>query len=187
LSGAPELELVAPVEISAKKIRLQSGSLVLRHLASPKADKHVLLEGDALESSLTSIVTNGVDLTIAVTDRSEIVYPAIQFVEDRDSEPDDPALKEKFLRLKRILMHFRSHSKGALARYRYKIEHERVLGTESGPAILDRLLKDGIRTRDGSFYFVDPGNVDRHLGVSWDALKKGHLSEKLLQYLRAIS
>ena len=106
----------------------------------------MLLESDTLESSLTSIVTNGVDLAIAVAERSGIVFPAIQFVEHKESEPEDPTLQEKFLRLKRILVHFRSHGKGTLAKYRHKIEHTRILGTESGPAILDRLLRDGILT-----------------------------------------
>ena len=126
------------------------------------------------------------DLTIALTDRSGVFYPAVQFVEDRPPTPADSALHEKFLRLKRILVHFRSHGKGALAKYRGKIEHERVLGTRSGPAILDRLLIDGILTRDGSFYFLDPANIDKHLGISWDSLKKGRTSKKLLQYLSAI-
>ena len=186
LSGSPELELIAPVEISATKICLHSTSLVLRHMPSQTADRHVLLESDTLESSLATIVTNGVDLAIAVADGAGIVFPVIQFVEHREPNPEDPTLQEKFLRLKRILVHFRSHGKGALAKYRHKIEHARVLGTASGPAILDRLLRDGILTLDGAFYFLNPKNVDRHLGVSWDALRKGHSSEKLRQYLRAI-
>ena len=105
LSGAQELELIAPVEISAKRICLQAAALVLRHSTSPAVDKHVLLESETLESSVASIETNGVDLSIAVEDRSGIAYPAIQFVVDRESEPADPPLKEKFLRLKRILVH----------------------------------------------------------------------------------
>ena len=39
---------------------------------------------------------------------------------------------------------------------------------------------------DRSFYFLDPANLDKHLGISWDSLKKGRTSEKLLQYLSTI-
>ena len=186
LSGAQEVELLAPIKISATRIHLQSPVLVLRPKTGPTVDNYVALEADGLKSSVTSIVRNGVDLNIAVTDRSGVIYPTVQFVEDRAPTPADPALNEKFLRLKRILVHFRSHSRGKLAKYRAKIEHERVLGRESGPALLNRLLIDGILTQDESFYFLEPANVDRHLGVSWDSLKKGRTSEKLLRYLSAI-
>ena len=186
LSGAQEVELLAPIKITAIRIHLQSPVLVLRPMTGPTVDNYVTLEADGLKSSVTSIVRNGVDLNIAVTDRSGAIYPTVQFVEDRAPTPADPALHEKFLRLKRILVHFRSHSRGKLAKYRAKIEHERVLGRESGPALLNRLLIDGILTQDESFYFLEPANVDRHLGVSWDSLKKGRTSEKLLRYLSAI-
>ena len=186
LSGAQEVELLAPIKISATRIHLQSPVLVLRPSTGQTVDNYVTLEADGLESSVTSIERNEVDLNIAVTDRSGVIYPTVQFVEVRSPTPADPALNEKFLRLKRILVHFRSHGKGALAKYRYKIEHDRILGRESGPAILDRLLIDGILTLDGSFYFLDPANLDKHLGISWDSLKKGRTSEKLLQYLSTI-
>ena len=186
LSGAHEVELLAPIVISAKRIHLRSPVLVLRPSTGQTIDNHVALEANGLESSVTSIVRNEVDLTIAVADRSGIIYPTVQFVEDRAPTPADPALNEKLLRLRRILVHFRSHGRGALAKYRHKIEHERILGRESGPAILDRLLIDGILTQDGSFYFLDPAKIDKHLSISWDSLKKGRTSEKLLQYLSAI-
>ena len=188
LSGTQEVELVAPIKISAARIHLQSPELVLRPSSGSEQpdDNYVALDADSLESSVTSIVRNGVDFTIAVTDRSGVIYPAIHFVEDRAPTPADPALNEKVLRLRRILVHFRSHGKGALAKYRHKIEHDRILGRGSGRAILNRLLKDRILTQDGPFYFLDPAMVDSHLGISWDSLKKGRTSEKLLQYLRAI-
>ena len=187
LSGIQELEFMAPVEISAAKINLQAPSLVLRHPPSSAADKHVLLETYQVESTLTSIITNGVEFTIAVDDRSGLTYPAIQYVQQREAVPADPSLKEKYLRLKRILVHFRSHSRGTLAKFKKKIENERILGQESGPAILRQLLTDGVLTLDGSFYFLQPEKVDEHLGISWHDLRNGHTSQKLLEYLRSIT
>jgi hypothetical protein len=80
-----------------------------------------------------------------------LTYPTIQYVEDKQTLFRDPLLKEKYLRLRRILVHFRSHSKGALAKYRHKIEHERVLRNALGENILRQLMKDKILTLDGSF------------------------------------
>ena len=145
------------------------------------------LETYQVESTLTSIITNGVEFTIAVDDRSGLTYPAIQYVQQREAVPADPSLKEKYLRLKRILVHFRSHSRGTLAKFKKKIENERILGQESGPAILRQLLTDGVLTLDGSFYFLQPEKVDEHLGISWHDLRNGHTSQKLLEYLRSIT
>ena len=83
-------------------------------------------------------------------------------------------------------MHFRSHSRGSLAKYKHKIEHWRVLGDDTGWAILGRLVKDGILTFSGNFYFLQPENVNAHLGISWEDLRKGRTSAKLLQYLGSL-
>jgi hypothetical protein len=187
LSGAQELEFTAPVEISAAKINLQSPALVLRHPPRILPGNHVLLDAASVVSTVSSIATNGVELIVAVSDRGALTYPLIQHVQEAEQLPPDPLLKEKYLRLKRILVHFRSHSRGSLAKYKRKIEHERVLRNETGRAILRQLLNDRVLILDGDFYFIQPENVDRHLGVSWLDLRKGRTSQKLLQYLRSIN
>jgi hypothetical protein len=188
LSGAEELELTAPVEISAATIDLQSPALVLRYPPKIVPDEnHVLLDATSIASTVGSIVTNGVELVLAVSDRAGLSYPSIQYVQDKQPLPSDHLLKEKYLRLRRILVHFRSHSRGSLAKYKHKVDNERVAGNETGRAILRQLLKDHILTLDGAFYFIEPENVDKHLGVSWHDLIKGRTSEKLVQYLREIN
>ena len=143
-------------------------------------------EADILESTVEKIVSNGIDLVFSIADRSGLTYPVIRYVEDRKVHIHDPLLKEKYLRLRRILVHFRSHSKGALAKYRPKIEHERVLRNALGESILNRCLKDKILILDGSFYFLQPDAVHAHLGISYDDLSKGRTSEKLVQFLESI-
>jgi hypothetical protein len=187
VGGAAELEFTAPVEISAAKIRLQAATLILRPPFSSEREKHVVLEAGILESSVGSILTNGVQLVLAVADRAGLGHPAFQYVEERRVLSTDPLLREKYLRLCRILVHFRSHRRGRLAKYKYKVEHWRVLGNDTGWAILRRCLKDGILTLEGSFYFLQPENVDKHLGISWPDLRKGRTSPKLEEYLRSVN
>jgi hypothetical protein len=187
LAGSQELEFTAPVEISAAKISLQCPALVLRPPASPSTDRHVLLEATSMESTVSSILTNEVELILAVSDRAGLTYPIIKYAEQKEQLPPDPLLKEKYLRLRKILMHFRAHGKEKLAKYKHKIEHERVLRNETGWAILRQLVQDGILTPSGKFYFLQPENVDRHLGVSYIDLRKGRTSDKLLQYLKAVN
>lgn len=186
ISSAQELEFTVPVEVSATKITLQAPALILRPPMAVGLDRHVLLEADVLSCALERIATNGLELELAVTDRSGLGYPVIQYVKQRGAFTHDRDLQEKYLRLRRILFQFRSHSRGTMARYKQKIEHEHVLKNALGKAILDRLLHDGVLTLDGSFYFLQPENVNKHLGISWIDLRKGRTSTRLEQYLRLV-
>ena len=186
LGGAREVELTAPIEINAGTIDIRSKSLVVRPQASASAEKYVILQAGKVKSSTTSLTMAGVDLTIAVEDTSGLQYPLVQHMERKAKSPQDPAIREKYLRLRKILTHFRSHSKGAMAKYRDKIENERVAGNSIGQAVLSRLLEDGVLILKDPMYFIQTDQVDRFLGISWTNLRKGDTSDKLLQYLRAI-
>jgi hypothetical protein len=129
LFGAQELEFTAPVLISADKIGLQSPTLTVRPTAGSGEDNYVVLEAERIESTVGNILTNGAELVLAVGDRIGMTYPAIRYVTERNAFGRDAQMGEKYLRLRRILGHFRSHSKGALAKYKHKIEHERVAVT----------------------------------------------------------
>jgi len=186
LSSGQELDFTAPVEITASKISLRSPSIILRPPIGGTADKHVLLEADSINCTVEAIATNGLEFVLTVADRSGLTYPAIKYVKQKDVFDKGSALQEKYLRVRRILVQFRSHSRGTMARYKGKIEHERILRNDLGWIILDRLLKDGILTRDGSFYFLQPESVDKHLGISYIDLRKGLTSPRLKQYLQSI-
>jgi hypothetical protein len=186
LRGSREVELTAPIEICAEVIEIPAQSLVLRPQASSSAEKYVILQAGKVRADVTSLTAAGVDFTIAVEDTSGLQYPLVQYMQKRATTPKDPAVREKYLRLRKILTHFRSHSKGAMAKYRDKIENERVAGNEIGGAVLKQLLRDGILTLKDPLYFIQTDQVDKFLGISWPDLRKGGMSEKLLQYLRSI-
>jgi hypothetical protein len=186
LSGT-ELELTAPVEIYAKRILLESADLVLRHPPDPTEDTQVLLAAERVDSVVGNIVTNGVRLILAVADRSGLAYPAIRYAVETARLPQDPLLSEKYLRLRKILVLFRSHSRGSLAKLKDKIETERIGGNPVGAAIMARLIQDDVLYREGKFYFLVPENIDKHLGISYMDLRRGEISERLLDYLRAVN
>jgi hypothetical protein len=144
LGGVREVELTAPIEINAATINIQSKSLVMRPQASASAEKHILLQAGKVTSAVTSVAMTGVDFIVAVEDMSGLQYPIVQYVQKKTTPPQDPALREKYLRLRKILTHFRSHSKGAMAKYRDKIENPRVAGNPIGSAVLKQLVHDGV-------------------------------------------
>jgi hypothetical protein len=189
LGGAQELELTSPLEITAREVTLDAKGLILK--APLHKDKEgiseVIMNSERLDSHIQTITTNGVPLVFALQDTSAVAYPAIQYVERVSRLPADPVLSQKYFRLKRILMEFRSHKKGALAKYKYKIEHERVLKNETGASVLRRLVSDGILSLRGSMYYLDPDQLSALVGITWLDLRKGKMPESLETYLRAIA
>ena len=73
-----------------------------------------------------------------------------------------------------------------MAKLRAKVENERVAGNDMGMPVLERLVQDGILVPNGAFYFLQPTNVDKFLGVSWTRLREGEVNQKLVEYLQSI-
>jgi hypothetical protein len=186
LGGTYEIELTSPVEITAKLVMLDAKALVLRSKGQQGDLQEVIVESQELETGLETIKTNGIPLTFALADMTGVSYPVIQYAQKKLQPPNDPLLRQKYFRLKRILMEFRSHSRGGLAKYKHKIEHMRVLKNEIGSAVLKRLVADKILFLKGNMYHLEPSELSTRLGVSWQDLRKGQLQESLIGYLNAI-
>jgi hypothetical protein len=188
IGGEPETDFTAPIELSAKTITLASTSLVLKYPHTDLREESIIvLEAGKLVSHLDHIITNGMEFVLRIGDAKGLTYPAITYVVKKATLPDDLHLHEKYFRLKRILMEFRSHSRGTMAKYRAKIEHERVLRGELGHKILAQLLADGVLQLQDKFYFLNPEAVDKFLGVSWHSLRRGQTDPKLIRYLQSIT
>jgi hypothetical protein len=186
LQAPHELELASPLELRAREIFLNANGLVLRPGIHDGQQHEVILDADRIHSSLHTIAANSVPLTFSITDTSGVAYPAAQYCRKRSHLPTDPLVREKYLRLRRILMEFASHSKGGLAKYKEKIEHERVLKNPLGTAVLNSLVRNEILELKGRFYHLRPEAMSRHLGASWMDLRKGLIPEPLANFLRDV-
>ena len=187
LSGARELEFGAPVEITARTVKLDGSGLILKKTDRRDSIAEIIVDAERLETSLETITTNGIPIIFRLRDRSGVSYPAIQYTKLAAESPKDENMHQKYLRLKRILVEFRSHSQGALARYKYKIENPRVLRNEIGASVLKKLVADQILVLDVNRYFLDPQRLSALVGVSWTDLRKGEIPESLEGYLRSIT
>lgn len=187
LAGAHELEFGAPVAISARTVKLNGSGLILKTTDRRGSIAEITVDAQRLETSLETITTNGIPIIFRLTDRSGVSYPAIQYVELVAESPKDKNVRQKYLRLKRILVEFRSHGQGTLARYRIKIENPRILRNEIGASVLKKLVADRILVLDVDRYFLDPERLSALVGVSWTDLRKGEMPESLQGYLRSIT
>jgi hypothetical protein len=92
-------------------------------------------------------------------------------------------LGEAYRRFRRIVQTLRSHSKGSLARFKDKVEHQRVLQGLMGQRLLEQLKEDGVLLEIGEFYHWNPSKASEQVGISWMDLKKWSTSERLTRYL----
>jgi hypothetical protein len=196
LSGA-EIDLTAPVDILARRIDVQAQTLIARAQsgdsdgARPEGeegsgDRSVVLEAETASSSLTKVIVHGAELLVTLSDKSGHAYPLIQFIQVRSDPSYSGRMEEIYLKLRKILTHFRSHGRGGLAKCRDKVDNPRVAGNPTGALVLARLLKDGVLYSSGNFYYLRPANVDKYLGISWPALRGGLVSERLEAYMETI-
>jgi len=186
LSGS-EVEFSAPIVIFAKGLDFRATALIVKARSGEDGfGREVILEAENATSTLTTISVEGAEFTLRLTDRSGNTYPLVKYIQPLEDTRFTGDLKDKYLKLRKILTHFRSHSKGELAKYRDKVDNERVAGNDVGGRVLARLLEDDILYASGIFYFLRPANVDKYLGIPWTALRAGMLSDKLVEYLKTI-
>jgi hypothetical protein len=159
LSGT-EIDLTAPVDILARRIDIQAQTLIARAQVGDTdgakreeeggGDRAVVLEAEIASSSLTKVIVHGAELLVSLSDKSGHAYPLIQYIEVRSAPSYSGKLQEVYLKLRKILTHFKSHGRGQLAKYRDKVDNPRVAGNPVGALVLARLLKDGVLYSSGS-------------------------------------
>ena len=88
-----------------------------------------------------------------------------------------------FKKLRKIIVLFKSHSKGRMAKFKDKINNRRVCGTGIGKTLLTELLNKHVLYLEGEFYFISPENMDIHLGLSYDQIKMGIINDKTKKFL----
>jgi hypothetical protein len=185
-TSVPEIELVAPVEITAQSVTFSGSTLILRSPRENSAQNAVVINSYQMNAQLREITTNNTPLAFVLMDKSGLAFPVIKYTQQASQPPSDPLLKQKYHRLKRILMEFRAHRRGALARYKYKIESERVLKNETGRAVLRKLVDARILSLEGDFYFLDPNILSDRVGITWLDLRMGRMPESLSQFLGTV-
>jgi len=60
-----------------------------------------------------------------------------------------------------------------------------VLQGRLGERLLSRLLDDDILRVEGDFYHWVPDSANRQVGISWQDLRRGQMSNELKTYLAA--
>ncbi|MDE2757091.1 MAG: hypothetical protein OXI92_11160 [Acidobacteriota bacterium] len=190
LSGTPAIVAVGECKISARRVRIDTPDLILRNMPrlaqeDIRANAGLFINSREAEGYAKAVSVGSGKLEIQCVEHT-LDYPLARYVHKVAVPFDDPMLQEKYRRIRRIFSEFASHGKGALAKYRAKIEHERVLRNELGRSILDALLAENVLRRDSKFYYIVPDQCDAKLGISWHQLRKYKSSKKLEEFLKNV-
>ena len=179
------LELVSPVSISCSILQLSCISVVAK---SDAGDEEGVINLEALEvvtdpALAAPIVREGVSLQVTWPDSG--VYPWTEF-SLAETQVFDPDLSRMLRIFRRLVMAFRSHSKGRLARFRDKIEHSRMLKGEDGRRLLEKLSKDKVLSLEGAMYYLDADALGAKTGASFLDVNLKNYSQETLDYVRTV-
>lgn len=181
-----QLELVAPVSINAQTLRLACTQIVVKCEPHISDVEPVTLECAELvaEPSIGAPVMRG-DALLQVSWPDVTSYPWTSFAAPEAAQ-EDPRTTDALRALRRLVMAFRSHSKGRLARFKDKIEHARMLKGDVGRAVLEKLVRDRVIVLEGHMYYLDPDVLGTVAGASFLDIKLKRYALATRQYVQQL-
>ncbi|WP_146038407.1 hypothetical protein [Pseudomonas sp. FW300-N1A1] len=177
-----QLELISPTIVQCQQLFLACDQVVVK--TDPKSTEEVvLLEAQELlaGNSVSAPIVRPTAIFRVSWPGSE-AYPWTSF-NVTDGQGEASHVSEGLRTLRRLVMAFRSHSKGQLARFRDKIDHFRMLKGKIGEALLQKLIDDGIIWAEGPMYCLDANKLGAKVGISFQDAQAKEYSQKTKDYL----
>ena len=183
-------EFIAPVFIRCRSLTLRSRDVLLSSISDGsrtfvESAKFEALCDDGSLPTITNLKKSLKPLSI-VTD-SSLSYPFSDYSEKRvDVAVEDKDLKEKYQKFRRMMLMFRSHSKGELARCCSKID-KRIGKSDMGRAIIAKLQDAGVMKMHDFMYFIDYNRFAEVIGAKYDDIRSGTINDNMRKFLAGIS
>jgi hypothetical protein len=192
-----QLELLAPITIQARTLVLRCSELIVK--ADPQQSgpsegatdmeveaPMVLLEfQECMSEPAAPLVTVRGQAELKVTWPQSQAYPWNGYSIPQP-KAEAPETADALRALRRLVIAFRSHSKGQLARFRDKIEHARMSKGDVGEALRRKMLDDGVLTIDGSMYLLDPKALGSVVGLSFQDAKLKNYGAQTRSYVQTV-
>lgn len=183
--------LVAPVSIHCKTLYSKAGDFRVEY-APVSGSGGVVIDCDNVVVDYSNsqqfrfYIANGKDVFVLFTEDNP-GYPFDSFWNDdaRQTGLNEAQLKV-YQKLRRTISLFKSHSKGRLAKYKDKIDNRRWLGSTEWQFLLKALLENGVFYVEENFYFISSERLGVNLGVSYDQLRSGVMTDKIVSFIKDI-
>ncbi|MDF2397861.1 hypothetical protein GWQ44_20120 [Pseudomonas sp. 3MA1] len=179
------LELVAPVSINCGVLQLSCQHVAVK--SEPQESEGVVtLEAQevVVDPTITPPAVRG-GAQLRVTWPDSISYPWTEYT-SAESKEHDPNLIRLLRVFRRLVMAFRSHSKGRLARFKDKIEHVRMLKGEEGRKLLEKLSQDKVISLEGAMYYLDADALGSKTGASFIDVNLKNYAPETIKYVQSV-
>jgi hypothetical protein len=160
-----EAMLIAPVSIQCGTLSFVADKVIVEAASAGESASVYLEAGDYDGPRIASVPTLRGSVSLSASWPGVMNFPWTSFATE-PTPPVNPRVDEALRRLRKFITAFRSHSRGALARYRHKIESERMT-KGGGRAVLHSLVRENILTLRGNYYFLDAARLASHAGTNY--------------------
>jgi hypothetical protein len=182
-----EAHLIAPISIQCESFEVNASRLVVeaQNAQDSQSGNSIFIESQTANASKMGsapYVKSGTNFS--VTWEGSNTYPWTRY-STAPKTTKNQKLDEALRRFRKIIISFRSHSKGSLARYRAKIDHERTTKGE-GQRVLDALISENIIYQEGVMYRLNPQLLYDITGALYHECNSRQFSEKTIEYVDKI-
>ncbi len=180
------LEMLAPVTVQCHTLDFQCDRVVVKAGKQTGYNSAVVLEAQeaiAAHVRTTPLVSPGAELLVSWP--GDVAFPWTDY-SDKRVRHDDADLADLLRIFRRLVMAFRSHSKGRLARFKDKVDHARMLKDDRGRALLKKMQADSIISNERHMYFLDPDALGEKVGASFQDVNLKRYADRTLAYLREL-
>lgn len=184
LGDGDTLEIISPTSVNCNYLDLHCKNIIIKGESSVQHSSIVLEATDASTTEITSQPTIRGRVNFMVNWPNSHVFPWTPYSLSSAISEDDSidGLTRVF---RRIIMAFRSHSKGRLARYKDKIEHSRMLKGHQGKALLSKLQEDRIIKLEKHMYYLDANALGEITGASYIDVNLKRYSQETIEYIKS--
>lgn len=122
---------------------------------------------------------------VVITD-SKVFHPFTSYTRPFPSISTTEEKKNMaYQKLRRMILMFRSHSKGSLARCCSKIDN-RIGKTEIGKEIINALTDKNVLLSDGLMYYINSDKFAEVLGMKYDDIRSSTVNEKTSTFIESL-
>lgn len=192
--NAKTTEIIPPVICVCRIVKV-AGDLYInapKDEANESDDCRVIFECDRFDVDYSSghrpsITKEREDINLCISCERKPVPPFSEYYCDiKLPEAYSSDFKNAFVKLRKILITFRSHSKGSMARYKGKIDDSRISGHGIGKSLIKKLLKEGIIYEQGCMYFLDRNRTASKLGLTFDKLQATSPTSQMVDFINTV-
>ena len=186
-----KIDINSPTYIKCAKFLIGAEELILH---KKEAESNIMIECDSIDVLQTyeqyvQVINMSDDSAIMrLVSSQRPDYPFYEYWTDKSEKMSvlSPENVHKYVKLRSIVLQFRSHSKNELAKHKDKINF--VLGgNELGKKVIHALIVHGVIFESGHLYKINSSVMDTVLGISYDGVRNFEVTPQIINFLDLIN